>query len=172
MVWIDRVAEFFGVDSRLALAAFCILFSMVFSCVCCLFLAYAVCSAKKRARERRERRAAVKRRLQFTLPDKENGYLRDRLHTALCAQESDERNEEIDVADKKSVGVKLGYARKMLAKVKESALSPIERLDVEEMSRLVALYGRKGKWSGSDVKAINEIFARLLKLSAKYEIAV
>ena len=31
---------------------------------------------------------------------------------------------------------------------------------------------RKGKWSSTEIKMMNEIFSYLLKLSAKYEIAV
>ena len=43
---------------------------------------------------------------------------------------------------------------------------------VEEFAKLLAAYDRKGKWSASDVKTVSEIFSRLLKLAAKYEIAV
>ena len=120
---------------------------------------------RKRARQK-EGRAALKRRLQFTLPDRENRYLRDRLHTAL--------NTESDTLflDKKKVDARLHYVRKMLVKIKEAPLSPIERIDVEEIAGLVALYEKKGRWSSSDVKRMSEVFSRLLKLSAKYEIAV
>jgi hypothetical protein len=83
----------------------------------------------------------------------------------------DKDNEEA-FSEKWKLGAKLGYARKMLAKIKEAPLSPVERIDVEEIARLVALYGRKEKWSAADVKSVSEIFSRLLKLSAKYDIAV
>lgn len=129
----------------------------------CLYIKEAV--AKKIA-ERREKREERKRRLQFILPDRENGYLRDRLHVALNTEKEDVYSERW------KIGARLGYARKMLAKIKEAPLSPLERIDVEEMARLVALYERKGKWSSSDVKAVGEILSRLLKLSAKYDIAV
>lgn len=120
----------------------------------------------KKITERREKRVERKRQLQFILPDRENGYLRDRLHVALNAEKGEVFSE------KWKIGAKLGYARKMLAKIKEAPLSPLERIDVEEMARLVALYERKGRWSSSDVKAVGEVFSRLLKLSAKYDIAV
>ncbi len=118
-----------------------------------------------RAKERKKSRAERARRLKFTLPDRENSYVRARLNTALQAE--DKAVEGFEPAY-----LRLGYVRKMLAKVQEATLSPIERLDVEEMSGLLALYTAKEKWSAEDRKAVNEVFSRLLKLSAKYEIAV
>ena len=115
---------------------------------------------------RRKQRAEIKRQLQFTLPDRENGYLRDRLHTAFRTEKEDKDTE------KRSAGVRVHYARKMLAKIKEAQLTPVERIDVEEMARILALYEIKEKWSTSDIKAMSEVFSRLLKLAAKYEVAV
>ncbi len=117
-------------------------------------------------RERKKRRAETARKVQYTLPDRENRYVRARLATAL-------RVEEIEKAvDKRCVGIRLGYAQKMLACIKEKPLTPVERLDVEEMCGFIAACGGMEKWTSSDVKGINEVLARLLKLSAKYEIAV
>jgi hypothetical protein len=76
------------------------------------------------------------------------------------------------VLEKRGSVARMGYARKLLAQVKESPLTPVERIDVEEFAKLLAAYDRKGKWSASDVKTVSEIFSRLLKLAAKYEIAV
>ena len=112
-----------------------------------------------------------KRRVQFVLPDRENAYLRDRLRTALGVVESRGEGKQF-AADKKSVGVRLRYARRMVAHLKGEALSPIERLDVEEMARTLIVMEQKGKWSLAEMKMINELFSCLLKLSAKYEIAV
>lgn len=139
--------------------------------ICYAFLFFAL-TARRKILERRLYRAEIKRQVQFTLPDKENGYLRDRLRTALHTAEIGGINEELFGTDKKNVGIRLGYARKMLAKVKEAPLSPAERLDVEEMARLIFLYEKREKWSSSELKTVNEIFSRLLKLSAKYELAI
>ena len=68
--------------------------------------------------------------------------------------------------------MRLRYTRRMVAKLKEATLSPIERLDIEEMARTLVLMERKEKWSSAEIKMINEIFSYLLKLSAKYEVAV
>ncbi len=129
-------------------------------------LAFWGIAAWRAAAEGKKRRAEEKRRLKFTLPDKDNAYVRARLNTALQAERT-----ELDL-DRESAGVRLEYTQKMLSKVKGATLSPIERLDVEEMSGVVALYAKKERWSSSDIRALNEVFARLLKLSAKYEVAV
>ncbi len=147
------------------------LFWGVYSCVLLLLLQAllkilsALFRLKVALRERKQRRLQARRRLEFTLPDGENAYLRERLRTSLKAEDK-------PPTDKESVGVRLRYARRMIARLKESPLSPVERLDIEEMSGLVAAYGGQQKWSNGDIKGVNEIFARLLKLSAKYEIAV
>ena len=117
---------------------------------------------KKRRKEERQER---KRGVQFTLPDRENRYLRDRLHTSL-------QTEEWCFQDRRSALARMSYARRMISLIKASPLTPVERIDVEEMARLLALYDKKGRWNGADVKALSEIFSRLLKLAAKYEIAV
>ncbi len=151
-----ELATLFGVYACLALA-FWLLWIRLFQGI--LFLV-------KKSKERRERRLQATRRLQYTLPDERNEYLKSRLHTALRTEEPQR------YADKENVGVRLRYAKKMLSLLKESPLSPVERLDVEELDGVIAAYRGREKWSSEDVKAVNEIFARLLKLSAKYEIAV
>lgn len=127
---------------------------------------YIFLEIRKKIALRRIQRAEIKRQLKFTLPDRENDYVRARLHTALHTEREDFGTE------KGNAGVRIHYARKMLAKIKESQLTPVERIDVEEMARILALYEVKEKWSTSDIKAMSEVFSRLLKLAAKYEIAV
>ena len=129
-------------------------------------IVYVSVEIRERIAERKARREEKKRRVQFTLPDRENQYLRDRLQTALRTE-----GEEA-VLEKRGSVARMGYARKLLAQVKESPLTPVERIDVEEFAKLLAAYDRKGEWSASDVKTVSEIFSRLLKLAAKYEIAV
>ncbi len=119
----------------------------------------------KRAAERKKNRKIAARRIQYTLPERSNGYLRARLHTALS-------DEVAEPNGKDSAALQLRYAGQMLTKLKERPLTPVERLDVEEIGSLVALYSTRERWSGSEIKAVNSLLARLLKLSAKYEIAV
>ena len=152
-----------GVDGKL--------FSLMLAIVCgCMGLGYAfvyiTVECMERIAVRRAQRAEIRRRVQFTLPDRENSYLRDRLQTALNTEK------EESVLEKRESFARMEYARKMLAQIQEASLTPVERMDVEEFARLLAAYDKKGKWSASDVKAISEIFSRMLKLAAKYEIAV
>ena len=127
---------------------------------------YTCLEIRGRIAHRRQQRAEIRRRLQFTLPDRENGYLRDRLHTAL------NMDKEECCGEKREMIARMGYARKMVGRLKEAPLTPVERIDVEELAGALAVYDRKGRWSASDMKAISEICSRLLKLAAKYEIAV
>jgi hypothetical protein len=127
---------------------------------------YTLLEVGKRIASRRERRAEIRRRVQFTLPDRDNEYLKGRLQTALRVEKGD------FIEEKGEVRARMGYAKRMLAQIKEASLTPIERIDVEEMARLMAAYEQKEKWSATDVKTMSELFSRLLKLSAKYGIAV
>ncbi len=129
--------------------------------------AFYVClEIRKRGIERKRRRAEKARRKEFTLPDRDNSYVRERLRTAL----DPERTEA--AFDSKTLGVRLGYIRKLLAGVKGAPLTPVERLDVEELAAFIAACAYKESWSSGELKGLNEAFARLLKMSAKYEIAV
>lgn len=148
-----------GVSGQSFVAFFALLAGVGGGLYALLFLSLGIC---RRRRERKTLRAELKRRVEYTLPKEGNTYLRTRLHTAL--RETDDEAQEVEIS--------LGYARKMLAQVRAAALTPVERLDVEEMARLLSLYGCQTKWTGADMRAVNEIFARLLKLSAKYEVAV
>ncbi len=166
MLWLESFISRFDSEER---AILCL------TAICALLVAFLVLlrlgeiffaaarMGRQRKRLRRQQRMEEKRALRYTLPDRENSYVRARLHTALQPQTTD---------GEEPIELRLGYVRKMLAKVKEAALSPVERLDVEELSSLIALYVGKEKWSTEDRKAVNEVFARLLKLSAKYKIAV
>ncbi len=118
---------------------------------------------RRAGKRKREERVQAKRRLQFTLPDKDNTFLRDRLRTSLREETSTEEE---------GLRARLGYAKGMLIRLKEKNLSPMERLDLEETATLLSLLSKKGKWTAEEQKGINETLARLLKLAAKYEIAV
>lgn len=117
-------------------------------------------SIRESVRERRRRRAELGRRLQYTLPDRDNSYVRARLNTALQTEGEEDTNERVD----------LEHARGLLAKIKEAPLSRAERLETEEMSKLVALYIQKERWSATDLRVVNDAFSRILKLSAKYAV--
>jgi hypothetical protein len=100
--------------------------------------------------------------VQYTLPQRENGYIRERLNTALHISEGQ------DCA--KQARVRLGYARILLGKVKAAPLSVAERLQTEEMDKAFALYRGKTLWTAEELRGLNDLCSVLLKLSAKYAV--
>ncbi len=109
--------------------------------------------------ERKKLRAETERTLQFTLPERENSYIRARLNTELNTARSLE--EEVEK-------VSLEYARNLIIKLKNASLSKAERLETEEIEALFSLYTKKETWTAGDARTVNELFGTLLKLSAKY----
>ena len=109
------------------------------------------------------RKGLYARRVEYTLPDKENGYVRARLSTALrCDSLAEEEREEYAVC--------LSYARELLVKLKAAPLTQAERLETEGLEGVFSLYFHKPKWSANDLLAVNGACSRLIKLSAKYAV--
>ncbi len=120
--------------------------------------------ARGKALDRKARQAEIKRRLQYVLPDRENTFVQARMNSVLRACDG----ENFSVAERADVG----YARKMLSAVLEMPLSAGERLQAEDVGKMLSLYMQKERWSVSDLRAINDAFSVLLKLCAKYSVAV
>ena len=118
----------------------------------------------RRRRKYRERlgHAEVERRMQYTLPQKDNGYIRERLQNELKVKGMGE--------ELKNVYVRVGYARVLLGKVKAAPLTIAERLQTDEMSEKLTLYRGKEGWTVEEVRGFNDLCAALLKLSAKYAV--
>ena len=116
----------------------------------------------KRKRKERLARAEIARRMEYTLPQSENEYVRMRLQSALRVEKTDEEG--------RWARVRLGYARVLLGKVKGAPLSVAERLQAEEMGKTLALYRGKEIWTAEELRGLNEVCATLLKLSAKYAV--
>lgn len=108
-----------------------------------------------------------KRKIEYTLPEQDNTYIRSRLNTVL----RDPSAQGVENNGYKET-VRLAYARKLLERVKEAPLSVAERLETEEISRTFALYLSKAEWGAKEYRTVNELFSVLLKLSAKYSVAV
>ena len=125
-------------------------------------LLYGGLSIRKAVSARKKRRAEIARQLQYTLPQRENGYVRERLNTALHVQETEETA--------KNANVRLGYARVLLNKVKAAPLTVAERLQTEEMGKTFTLYRGKDCWTAEELRGLNDLCAVLLKLSAKYAV--
>ena len=117
---------------------------------------------RQRKRREKEARAAESRRIQYTLPQRENGYVRTRLQNGLKVENMDE--------GARQVRVRLGYARILLGKVNAAPLTVAERLQAEEMEKTLALYRGKSEWTAWEVRGVNDTCAALLKLAAKYAV--
>ena len=118
---------------------------------------------------RKEARAEIARRIAYTLPERENTYVRSRLNTTLFLPE-EELNADMGASNGSQEPVKLDYARTLLNRLRESPLSGADRLQVEELGRMLSLYLLKENWTTKDARAVNELCATLLKLSGKYNV--
>ena len=124
-------------------------------------LLFCTLALRRSTLQRRQRRAEIARRVQYTLPQRENTYIRTRLNTALHFSDTGEE-EKIQTA------VRLGYARILLTKVQAAPLTVADRVQVEEMGKIFTLYKGKEEWTVKEVNGVNNLCASLLKLSAKY----
>lgn len=109
---------------------------------------------------RAKRKKTQKRTVEYVLPDRRNAYVRARLHTALQVPEKEEEERER--------AIRLDYARELLCDLKNASLTLAERLEADELSAVLALYGNKPAWSAFDLRAVNDCLGRLLRLSARY----
>ncbi len=130
---------------------------------------FSIIWVQRRVTECKCARTEIARRLCYTLPDRENSYIRMRLNTTLQVDES-ALNADMDGSEELKKSIKLAYARQLLSKVKEAELTRAERLQVEETERAFSLYLAKERWDTKDLRAVNDLCASLLKLSAKYAV--
>lgn len=121
---------------------------------------------KEKDRLRREKKLQESRQAMFTLPDRENTFVRDRLNTSLqAAGEEKSEGEEYDLEESK---LRLNHVREMLAKLKSAPLSPGDRLETEGISRLITLYATKNLLSAKEIRDLNDCLSAVLKMTAKY----
>ena len=150
-------------ERSLQAAIVCNLSFGALACVCFLGLHFSIWLCNHRTQKRRER-AEILRKLEYTLPDRENSYVRARLHTTLqCADRGEQRATIPPI-------LRWEYVKKLLTSLRNAPLTMTERLEAEDMTKLFNAYLSKNKWTPEDVRVINELFSRLLKLSAKYAV--
>ena len=113
---------------------------------------------------RRKKRPQPLRKVEFTLPDRENTFVRARLSTALNLAFCEEETREERIA------IEFSQALEMLKKIKIAPLSPAETIELGQMQSDFSAYQKRETFSAKEVAAINEKFARLLKLVAKYAV--
>jgi hypothetical protein len=127
-----------------------------------VWMTVAVVNAQKRKYREGMERAEIVRRLQYTLPQKDNGYIRERLQNSL-------KIEDVEI-ERRKVCVRLGYARALLGKVKAAPLTIAERMQADEMDGIFTVYREKECWTVAELRSFNDVCAALLKLSAKYAV--
>jgi hypothetical protein len=136
--------------------------SLFFTVYMTIGIIRAVVALRKRKRRERAQRMAQEKRMQYTLPQSENEYVRMRLQSALRVEKTE--------AEGKWARVRLGYARVLWGKVKGAPLTVAERLQIEEMGKVFTLYHGKEVWTVEELRGLNDLCAALLKLSAKYAV--
>jgi len=119
---------------------------------------------KKRRQKRKRERAERARRLQFSLPDKDNSFLRARLNNVLKTPDKDENFQSPIEAD----GVRFAYVQEMVQKALSAPLSSSDRFDLEETAKLFKAVSLREKWSDKDVRIMNDCCLKTLKVLAKY----
>ena len=128
-------------------------------------LAFAILSSRQKAWERRARRAEDVRRLLYALPDRENTFVQARLNTVLRTDYGEDGLPTTEQVD-------LGYAKKLLADVLAKPLSAGERLQAEDMGKMIRTYLQKPRWTAADLRTVNDTLSALMKLCSKYSVSV
>lgn len=119
-------------------------------------------------RKKFERFKSIAKSFSYTLPDRENSFVRDRLKGPLVPEE--ESKKQTTTVLMKDLDLRLDYTKKTVAKLKSLELTPADRLEVNRISKTVAFYALKNALSPSETRALNDCFARLLKLTTKYAV--
>ncbi len=123
-------------------------------CACLFFI----------VRKKRKKKTPPARELQFTLPDRENTFVRARLSTVL------NRDFVANEEQKERLALDFTQALRMLEKIKTSPLSPAEQIEVSQLHVDLSGFARKELFSPREATNINDSFSRILKLSAKYKL--
>ena len=124
-------------------------------------IGYTLAFASRVHQELGARKERKYRQMEYTLPDRENTYVRTRLENFLNVE---------DKSGERLWKTEFSYARSLLAKVRSADLSAVDALQAEEMGRLLAMYGKKERLAVEDMSVVNDAFACLLKLAAKYKV--
>lgn len=159
MEWLQQILKILQKSDEKTTMAYVLVVGGVYLLLIAIIL-FAVWIARLVKRKRKSR--YPKREVQFTLPDRENSYIRSRLLTTLNTER--EVNERLEV----ELPLSFTHAQKLLSRMASAPLSPAERLELCNLTSVLEGYFLKTRFSAVDVRAINTAFLKLLKLSAKY----
>ena len=117
-------------------------------------------AARRKKQEKKRAQEMQNKRLEYVLPDRDNGYVRARLNTVLHVGEREEGLPQGEF--------RFAHARKLLAAIKQKPLSTPERLQVQDMEKLFHVYLQKDSLRAEEVQLLSDTFAALIKLAAKH----
>ena len=121
---------------------------------------YGVILIKRHYAEKRLRQKEQAEKELYVLPERRNEFLRDRLQTGLC-----KREEELIKTEE---AFEWSYVQKTIEKLQAAPLSPADRVTVEKLAEEVAEGRVQTQMSKAQLHLVNESFASILKLAAKY----
>ena len=119
---------------------------------------------KRKMRAKRQAKMQEKRAVAFALPDRENAFIKERLHQVLDVVDTVIEKGKVQTA------FEFLYARKLLGKLRDKPISATERLELMEMLAFFDASLQQKSWSINDLRAVNDSFSRILKLCAKYSV--
>ncbi len=119
---------------------------------------------KKREKVRKINGEKVARQLLFTLPDKENSFLKDKLKTTLRGEK------EAYYFDLTTEKIKWEYLQELLRKLSGKQLSLGERVNVEAVENRIRELTNKDRLSDEEVKEMGDGFLSIVKLAGKYAV--
>ena len=125
-------------------------------------IVFALVKCVVRLLKKRRHNFEWERQVEFALPDRENTYVRSRLATVLNTESTEEQERE------ETLPITFTHAQSLLRSLWFAPLSQAERLEMQTLEDDLKKYGERTHFSSKDVRKLNDLFARLLKLSAKH----
>ncbi|MBQ8884923.1 MAG: hypothetical protein IJY62_00900 [Clostridia bacterium] len=154
---IDFLNELFGKLEPVTLLFASIGISSVF--FLCLYAAF-------RRRSNKRAKNKIDRTEVFTLPDRENTFVRDKLNTTLNYV-SEQRADDYNMEEER---LRLDFVRTLLQKLKKAPLSVGDRLEVNAVSQKITRYALQNRLTTEETRDLNDGFSLILKMSAKYSL--
>ncbi len=122
-------------------------------------------------KEKREKKRLQRERLEkersFTLPDRENSFVRERLNGVL--------REKRETDDKKIFAVdgeklRLEYVRGLISKTKASPISAADRLEINRLSKRITEIVSQELLTLRETYELSDCFLSVIRLAAKYAV--
>ena len=141
-------------------------FAAVGICTILFLLVSLYAFVKRKGKElERKRKDAIERDATFTLPDRENEFIKERLKHHLKPQKEGLKEYKFS-----ECVPSFEYTRSILSKLKAAPLSVSDRLQTQNISHDVTHFAFQERLSPEDVRVLNDRLSDMIKLSAKYAV--